>query len=234
MIHKNKPPFLLVHGGMVGGWCWKKVRHCLEGKGHVVWTPTLTGLGERKHLSHPGVDLELHINDIVNMISYEDLSDIILVGHSYGGMVITGVADRVPQKINRLIYLDALIPQNGESMFDIVDPKIISYLTNAAQAEGDGWQVPPPPPQSYNFDDPEDTKWVTSKSTPHPLKSFEQRLSLQNSPKAFPKHYIKCLRDHSLDSMLERAKNMGFTCSLIDSGHFPMITEPEKLCTLLI
>jgi pimeloyl-ACP methyl ester carboxylesterase len=225
--------FVLVHGGMVGGWCWKKVRKYLEAQGHLVRTPTLTGLGERKHLNCPDIDLDVHINDIVNVLQYEELEEVILVGHSYGGMVITGVADRTPQRIKQLIYIEALIPEDGESMFDIVDPKISSYLFTRAQEEGKGWQVPPAPAESYNFENPEDIKWIVSHSTAHPLKSFQQKITLKNSMERFNRYYIKCTQDHFLDSMFIRAKNKGFTCNLLDTGHFPMVTEPELLSNLL-
>ena len=134
--------FLLIHGGMIGGTCWKKVRNSLEERKHLVFTPTLTGIGERKHLTHPNVDLEIHIQDVLNIIFYEELEDIILVGHSYGGMVITGVADRIPSKIKKLMYVAAVLPMNGESMFDAVGPVISSFLYNSAQ-QGNGWEVPP-------------------------------------------------------------------------------------------
>ena len=205
----------------------------LEEKGHFVTTATLTGLGERKHLNCPNIDLNLHINDIVNALHYEELEEVILVGHSYGGMVITGVADRTSQRIKQLIYLEALIPEDGESMFDIIDSSISSYLLNRAKEEGEGLQVPPAPAQSYNFENPEDIKWIVSQSTPQPLKSFQQKIALKNSIEGLNRYYIKCMQDHFLDSMFIRAKNKGFICSLLDTGHFPMVTEPEMLSNLL-
>lgn len=226
--------FLLVHGGMVGGWYWKKVRHYMGSKNHRIFTPTLTGLGERKHLISPAIDLDVHITDIVNTICYENLEDVILIGHSYAGMIITGVADLVPERIKHLVYIDALIPQDGESMFDIVDPNISSYLLHRAQEEGDGWQVPPNPIESYDFDNPEDIQWIAAHSTAQPLKSFQQPISLKNSLESFTRYYIHCAKASFLDSMLMRAKDMGFICNSLDSGHFPMVTEPEKLSHLLL
>lgn len=229
------PIFLLVHGGMVGGWSWKKVRDCLEKKKHVVLTPTLTGLGDRKHLTNKNIDLDVHINDILNVIFYEDLEDVILVGHSYGGMVTTGVADRIPEKIERLIYVDALLPKDGESMFDAVDPTISAYLYKAAQEKGGGWEVPPATPESYGFDVAEDIEWFAPRCTPHPLKCFQQPLRLKgNSVEKMDRVYIKCTQDSSLDSMLVRAKSMNIPCHSIDTGHFPMVTQPQKLTDLLL
>src|SRR6185437_12915683 len=111
--------YVLVHGGHHGGWCYKKVARLLRSAGHEVYSPTLTGLGERRHLLGPKVDLETHIADVVGVLEFEDLHDVILVGHSYGGMVITGVADRALERIKELVYLDAAHPRNGESLADV-------------------------------------------------------------------------------------------------------------------
>jgi pimeloyl-ACP methyl ester carboxylesterase len=227
--------FVLVHGGMLGGWCWKKVRACLEQKNHNVLTPTLTGLGERKHLSSANVDLDVHISDVVNTIVYEGWENAILVGHSYGGMVITGVADRIPLKIKRLIYVDALVPKNGESMFDIVDSHIVLHLKSSAQERQGVWEVLPASPQAYGLDTDVHAEWFATHCTPHPLKSFEQAIRLNDhSVETIERIYIKCLRDSALESMLVRAKALGIPCYLMDSGHFPMITHPQKLAELLL
>src|SRR3954468_17985304 len=116
--------YVLVHGGGHGGWCYQKVAALLRGAGHDVYTPTLTGLGERSHLVSPDVDLDMHIADVVAVLHYDDLRDVILVGHSYGGMVITGVADRAADRIGRLVFLDAANPRNGESLLDVTGPSL--------------------------------------------------------------------------------------------------------------
>lgn len=194
--------FVLVHGGMIGGNSWKKVLNALEEKNHKVLTPTLTGIGERKHLTHPNVDLETHIQDVLNTIFYEELDDIILVGHSYGGMVITGVADRIPEKIKKLIYVTAILPMNGESMFDAVGPEISTFLSNGAE-KGNGWEVPAGTPQNYGIKNSKDAKWFEKISTPHPLKSFQQKLHLKDSIfKGLTKIYIQCLQDSTFNSWL--------------------------------
>jgi pimeloyl-ACP methyl ester carboxylesterase len=224
--------FVFVHGGMIGGTSWKKVRKLLEGKNNVL-TPTLTGIAEKKHLSHPNVDLETHIQDILNTIYYEELEDVILVGHSYGGMVITAVADRLPEKIKKLVYVAAVLPMNGESMFDAVGPEISAFLYNSAQ-KGNGWEVPPGTPESYEIQDPEDIKWFKNSSTTHPIKTFQQKISF--NPASFEKLnkiYIKCSQDQALESMAIRAENMKIPCYEINTGHFPMITCPEALVELL-
>ena len=226
--------FVLVHGGMIGGNCWKNVRKILEHKQHTVLAPTLTGLGERKHLSCPDIDLETHIQDILNTILYEELDNVVLIGHSYGGMVITGVADRIPQKVKKLIYVAAVLPKDGESMFDAVGPEISSFLSKGAQ-EGNGWEVPAGAPQSYGIHTPEMTRWFVKMSTPHPLKSFQQKLHLRNASfQDIEKVYIKCSQDKALDAMVGRAKDMKIFSCEINSGHFPMLTAPEALVDLFL
>lgn len=227
-------PFVLIHGGNAGGWSWKKVRACLETKGHSVATPTLTGLGDRKHLNHPNIDLETHIQDVLLFLHYEELTNVTLVGHSYGGMVIAAVADRAPERINRLVYVDALLPWHGESLFDIVPAPVRSYLFNHAKDKGDGWQISPGLAKNYGCEKQEDCEWFDRLTTPHPLKSFQQPISLQGKSDTIKKCYIKSTQDHDLDSMLLRAKNMGMPCFEIDAGHIPMVTAPEKLTELLI
>ena len=113
--------FVLVHGGFHGGWCWKRVKPVLQGFGHEVYTPTLTGLGERAHLASPNVGLETNIMDVVNVIRYEDIQDVVLVGHSLAGIVITGVADIIPESISQLVYLDSWRPKDGQCFFDLID-----------------------------------------------------------------------------------------------------------------
>jgi pimeloyl-ACP methyl ester carboxylesterase len=135
--------FLVCHGAWGGGWSWKKMHPLMQAAGHRLLTPTYTGLGERAHLANPAIDLESHIQDILNVISYEDLGDIVLLGHSYGGMVATGVADRAREKIAQLIYLDAFVPRDGQSLFDLNEPGRAPM--REAAGSGDGWRVPPNP-----------------------------------------------------------------------------------------
>src|SRR5437763_2529118 len=136
--------FLVCHGAWSAGWAWKKMHPLMQAAGHRLLTPTYTGLGERAHLAHPGIDLDAHIEDMLNVIKYEDLRDIVLIGHSYGGMVATGVADRARDRIAQLVYLDAFVPRDGEALFDIVPPEARQRMLDNAKA-GDGWRVPPNP-----------------------------------------------------------------------------------------
>src|SRR5438876_10673071 len=133
--------FVLIHGAWHGSWCWKRVRKMLQDLGHQVFTPTLTGLGERSHLLSPSVNLDTHILDVVNLIRWEELSDVVLCGHSYGGCVISGVADRIPARIRSLVYLDAFVLDDGESLAQHVPAAMYSQLIDGANAVGDGWKI---------------------------------------------------------------------------------------------
>jgi len=140
--------YVLVHGAWDGGWSWRSVARELRAAGHEVFTPTLTGSGERVHLASPEIDLDTHVLDVVNVLRYEDLHDVILVGISSAGMVITGAAERVPERIGHLIYLDAFVPQDGQSFVDVTGPEVAAGVAQAAQAYGDGWRIPHDPPDA--------------------------------------------------------------------------------------
>ena len=141
MSSTSHKTFLVCHGAWSAGWAWKKMHPLMQAAGHRLVTPSYTGLGERVHLANPSIDLETHIEDMLNVIKYEDLRDIVLVGHSYGGMVATGVADRARDRVAQLIYVDAFVPEDGQSLFDINEP---GRQRDAGWAKsGDGWRVPP-------------------------------------------------------------------------------------------
>jgi pimeloyl-ACP methyl ester carboxylesterase len=139
--------FVIVHGAWSGGHAWRWVRPLLRSAGHEVFTPALTGLGERSHLASAQVDLETHVRDVVAVLEYEDLREVVLVGHSYGGMVISGVADRVPERLVQLVYLDAEVPMDGQSELDLLPPQERAGYEEAARSKGQGWQIPPPLPE---------------------------------------------------------------------------------------
>ena len=170
--------FVLVHGSFFGGWCYSRLTPFLRAAGHRVFTPTLTGLGERSHLLTEQVDLETHIQDVVNVMTWEDLNDVILCGHSSGGMAITGAADRVAQRIRALIYLDAVVPQSGDSLLDRLPAKIADGISNALAASSLPWLAPPDATPWVTR--PEDRTWVNSKTTPQPKRTLLQKLHLTN------------------------------------------------------
>src|SRR4029453_13164243 len=169
--------FVLVHGAWHGGWCWKRVAALLRQAGHEVFAPTLTGLGERAHLMSAAIDLHTHIQDILNVLQWEELSDVVLCGHSYGGMVISGVADRVPERIPSLVYVDAFVPRDGQSLVDQMSPEGTNRMREGARTAGDGWRIPPISAARFN-DAPENQEWVDRQSVPHPLRTFEEKIRL--------------------------------------------------------
>ena len=199
--------------------------------GHTLFTPSYTGLGERAHLATPDVDLETHIADILGVLEMEDLSGVNLVGHSYGGMVATGVADRARARIAKLIYVDAFVPEDGESLMDLVPAELRAQRQARTP---DGWRIPPTPMSADTS--PEDVAWGTPRRKPLPAKAFEQKLKLQNGPLTLPRHYIYCTRITAGDRFrpfLERAKREGWGVDLIDSSHTANITCPDVLMGLL-
>ena len=231
--------YVLVHGGAHGGWCYGPVARILRSAGQEVHAPTLTGLGDRSHLLRPGIDLDTHIADIVAVLRYEDLRDVILVGHSYGGMVITGVADRAPDRVGHLVYLDAATPVNGQSLVDIAGP-----LMRAARAQGrvvDGVELVlfagTEPLPHYGVTDPDDIAWMDERLTPHPWTCFEQPLRLTNEAAlwAIPQSHIVCTSTLATrdPASMGAARAAGRLWD-IDTGHDLMITEPEAVAALLL
>ncbi len=227
--------FVVSHGAWSAGWAWKKMRPLMAARGHTLITPTLTGIGERSHLAHPDIDLEAHIADILAVLKYENLSGVNLIGHSYSGMVATGVADRARERIAQLIYLDAFVPRDGESAFDVLPEATRAQRQAGASNSADGWRIPPgpmPPDTS-----PEDLSWCTPLRVPQPVKTFEQKLKFQNGPLTLPRHYIYCARrppDDRFRVFYERAKAEKWAgAHEIDASHNPHITSPDVLTDLL-
>jgi pimeloyl-ACP methyl ester carboxylesterase len=223
--------FVVAHGAWTAGWGWKKMHPLMAQRGHRLMTPTLTGLGERAHLARPDIDLETHIADIVAVLEIEDVDKVNLIGHSYGGMVATGVADRARGRIARLIYIDAFVPDDGDGAFDLMPPAVRAQR----QASGGGdWRIPPGPMPP---DTPaENRAWSEPRRMPQPGRTFEQKLKLQGGALTLPRHYIYCQR-HSPDDRFrpfyERARREGWGAHEIDSSHNPHITNPVALEDLL-
>jgi pimeloyl-ACP methyl ester carboxylesterase len=225
--------FLVCHGAWGGGWAWKKMHPLMQAAGHRLVTPTFTGLGERVHLANPSIDLETHIRDILNVIQYEDLRDIVLIGHSYGGMVATGVADRARDRIAQLIYLDAFVPKNGQSLLDLNEPAR-QRMQDAAKA-GDGWRVPPlpTPPDTTAAD----LEWLSARRVDMPIRCFEQKLKLEHGEPSLPRSYIYAKRISPADTFGQFSRRLrsepGWNYHEIDSSHSPAVTAPEVLMALL-
>ena len=230
--------YMLVHGGGHGGWCYQKLAGLLRRAGHEVYTPTLTGLGERAHLLHPGIDLETHIADVVAVLTYEDLHDVILVGHSYGGMVITGVADRAADRLRELVYLDAAHPRDGESLAVVAPRQMEPTYAGARIVDGVELVMFPTPGMArfFGITDPGDIAWTDTKLTPHPWKCFAQPLRLHNGDTArnLPRTNINCTPSLVNSPDDARARQLdGDRNFEIDTGHDLMITEPDAVAAML-
>ena len=235
--------FVLVHGGWHGGWCWQKIIPFLEVAGHEVYAPTLTGLAERAAELSPDIGLDTHIQDVVGLLQEKNLHGVILVGHSYGGMVITGVVDAVPERIAHLVYLDTFVPRDGEAMVDVA-PLLIRPLLRK-QTRADGWRVDSQ--GTYGVTTEPDRSWVLAQVTPQPLKTLEQPLHLKNPAivSATPRTYIECasggfslfmqrLMAHLLAPRALPPTEAGWRLRQLPTGHDVMITMPRELADLLL
>ena len=227
--------FVVAHGAWSSAWAWKKMRPLLRGAGHELWTPTYTGLGERAHLASPAVDLDTHIADVIGVLDMEDLRDIVLIGHSYGGMVATGVMDRVRDRIAQVVYLDAFVPRDGQCLLDLQAAEVRDRMRELARTSGEGWRLPPNPMPP---DTPEaDVAWDAGRRLPQPLKTFETPLRLMSSTPSPPRSYIYCKRIGPTDvfrQFAERAqRESGWRHFEIDASHNPHITAPQALLALL-
>jgi pimeloyl-ACP methyl ester carboxylesterase len=228
--------FVLVHGAWHGGWCWSKVASILRGRGHSVFTPTQTGVGERSHLLSKSIDLDVFITDIANVLKWEDLSDVVLVGHSFGGNAVSGVADRMRDRIRRLVYLDAVVLENGQSVFGQLPKDVVEARTKAAQETSGGLSIPAPSPSAFGITDPAQTQSVASRLTPHPFNTYVSPLKLENKvANGLPVSYIVCT--DPIYKALEKTRNWvkaaGWKMTEIRSGHDAMVIAPERLAELL-
>jgi len=229
--------YVLVHGSWHGSWCWKRVRKSLQAAGHDVHTPALTGFGERSHLNSPQVNLSTHIADVVNLIRWEELSDVILCGHSYGGAVVTGAADTVPERIRSLIYLDAFVLENGDCIFDFLPAEESGGMREAAATTGEGWKVPPIPAAVFEVN-PADRAWVDAKCTPQSIACLQEPLKLTGGLERIADiTHIQAIgfREGSPFGVChERAKARGWKTSTVTCGHDVMLDQPNELTALLL
>jgi len=239
MTAPARPPFVLVHGGRHGGWCWGRVAPLLRAAGHDVYTLSLTGLGDRVHLARPDIDLDTHILDVVNLIRYESLHDVVLVGHSYGGMVITGALEHVADHVRRVVFLDAHTPVAGESVFDLVGKEIEDMMTERARTDGDGWRVPVMDASFWGLTDPDEIAWINSKITPQPIRTYQQPIAATDAAWSHPGTYIECaptrLAARETDRVKARvARDPSFRYRVLNSSHEPMVSIPQEVADLLV
>ena len=242
--------FVLVHGAWHGGWCWRGVRAILRDRGHEVFTPTLTGLGERSHLFSREIGMDTHVADIVNVIVWEELDDVVLVGHSFGGHVITCVADRIKHRLGHAVYLDAFVPDDGDSLASLVatlfnpeasDADIgaeIKRRLDLTDADGGSathytnlFDIPEDPPEPY--------RWVERRITRHPVRTQIEPISLENGGSdGLPRTYILCTGSEGETPFMMLAKRIrndpSWRYRELATGHDAMVTMPEETAALLI
>jgi pimeloyl-ACP methyl ester carboxylesterase len=236
-----RPPIVLVHGAWAGAWCWARVLAPLRAAGHAVHAVTLTGVGERAHLLSPDITLRTHIADVLGLIAAEELRDVVLVGHSYGGIVVTGAADallaRAPGALRQLVYVDAVVPRPGESWSSTHASETIAARTEAARASSAGLALPPPDPAAFGLEG-EDADWVRRRQTPHPFRIYGEPLDfdavrLAERPRAF----IDCTAPPlaTIDAVRRRVRGEAGWCIVeMATGHDPMISMPARFVEVLL
>lgn len=230
--------FVIVHGAWGGAWSWNRlVAPLLRQAGHDVYAVTLTGLGERAHLGTPETDLDTHIQDVCNTLFYEDLHDVILVGHSYGGAVITGVADRCPERLSQLVYLDAAVPSDGQSMADSWSPERRQEIEERAAREPEGWKLSrfTPPPSAA----PEVLEWSAARRVNQPIRTFTQPLRLTRGETTLPRAFVYCSADKEPNSPgAERARRIQadrrWTYFELPTGHNLQYSAPKETAEILL
>lgn len=235
----TQPVFILIHGAWHGGWVWQTVAQTLRQQGYTVYTPTLTGLGERAHLLSDTITLDTFISDIINLIKWENLDNIILLGHSFGGTVITGVAEKIPDKIRQLVYLDGFILENGISTFDTLPENTVQKLKNSALTHCNGLALPAPSPKLLGYPNEQTvTEHITGLLTPHPIGTYASALSLHHPVGNYlPVTYIECNNPPyaPVDASKEFArKQPGWIIEKLDASHAAPYTHPQELVDLLV
>ena len=227
--------FVVAHGAWSSGFVWKKMHPLLAASGHVLVAPSYTGLGDRFHLANPDIDLEMHIRDIVSVLFHEDLRDVVLIGHSYGGIVATGVADRAAERLAQIVYLDAFVPKAGESMVDLATPEQRTRWLEGAKTQGEGWRVPsnPLPPDTSAAD----VAWITPRRHGQPIKSITSPLQLMNGETKLPRSFIYCTKIGPGDMFGPFARaakaDAAWRYFELDASHSPHVTAPESLAKVL-
>jgi pimeloyl-ACP methyl ester carboxylesterase len=241
------PAAVLVHGGFHGGWCWQKVGLHLVERGWSVYAPSLTGCGDRAHLATPDIGLDTHVKDIISIIETEELTDVVLCGHSYGGLIIRMVADQIPDRIGHLIYLDAAVPEAGESIVSMSvsreDKDESSWTEDLPEifrklaSNGNGWMIPPTTFDASGFGivDPDDAAWVNRRMTAQPLKTFEDAVVLQHALPPVRTSFVRTEFEIAWGPrMTDLAEANDWALHRWDMGHDAMIIDPRKVADLLM
>lgn len=231
--------FVLVHGAWHGAWCWKRVKERLEHAGHKVFLPVLTGVGERKGSLSRAITLETFYDDVQAVIECEELEDVVLVGHSFSGIVINGVVDRIPQRIRQLVYLDSVVIENGESLLgNVLTPEAAAGRRKVAQDFSGGVSLPPPAATAFGITDPADRAWVERHLTPQPFVCFDEKVMLKApAGNHRPRVYIDCTQPAfaALNSVKQRYRGQAdWPFVGLATGHDAMVTAAPQLTDLLL
>ena len=230
--------FVLVHGAWHGGWCWARVAPRLRDAGHDVFTPTMTGFGERSHLLSPDVGLELNITDIENVLEWEDLDNVILIAASYAGMVTTCVADRMPERIAALVYQNAFIAADGVAQNDLLPDWRREMIEKELAEADDAWRMPPPDPELFGVTDPDDIAWIAAKMAPQSAKTFQDKARLTGAHEAITNRtYIRATGypNSTFDRYLAEAQaDPTWRAEVLDTSHDAMITAANDIVRILL
>ena len=232
--------FVLVHGAFNGAWVWQRVATRLRAAGHSVLTPSLTGTGDRAHLLSRDVTLSTHVEDVVSSVTHEDLRDIVLVGHSYGGAVITQAAERIAERLRRLVYLDAAAPVSGQASTGAFAEGTADKLDELSDAD---WLLPPLPLAVVGVSDEADGAWMDARRHPHPMPTLSEPLRLEGKSDAVPRSYIVHTQKQAMVELfgvdplapfVARAKEQGWRMQEIAAGHDAMFTHPQEVADALL
>lgn len=225
--------YVLIHGALAGGWMWKRVIPLLREAGHEAFAPSLTGLGERAHLANPQTGLDTHIQDVLAVLESEDLHNVILVGHSWGGMILPGVADRASDRLRHLVYLDATVPQPGQSFLDCASPEYRAWIEETMQSSGDGWRFPTISLREFVTSE-EDVNWVDSRTAAQPYKSLQDPVHFDSAiVNALPRTFIACIGEQAHGG--ERPPEAeGMNYLELSTTHLAMVTAPRELADMLL
>lgn len=230
----RRATFVLVHGAWHGGWCWDRVATGLRDAGHAVVAPTLTGLSDRAHLLSPLVGLSTHVEDVVRLIDVID-GDVILVGHSYAGMVVAAAADRRPDRIAHRVHLDAFVPADGEAAIGLLPEQIQHHYVESVDERGWGWLIPPRSLAVLGVTEQADLDWLTPRLTPHPWLTYTEQVRLTGAGAEVPATFVECVDwMRVFRPQAERARALGWRCEELMTGHEAMVTAPEALTRLLV
>lgn len=223
--------FVLIHGAWEAGWVWNSVGRYLRDAGHEVFSPSLTGLGERSHLMNPAVDLETHIADVLGVLKWEQLENVTLVGHSYGGMVVTGVADRAHERIGSLIYLDAFMPKDGQAIIDLQPPERAAGMQKIAAEQGEGWYLPVAAAPLQHVTDPTEAALLKKLCVPQPLGAITTKLNLSGNHLKIAKKIFVLATGYAPSNFArfaDDARALGWPVEELETHHFTMLSMPRE------